>query len=170
MVDALGEELTYPDGLYQYIYMICFIHPIPIALAFYYEMYFSGLTGIILFMTSTNYWKKPYKKSIARILDMTCVNIFVPYHYYLAFSINNKILCLSLMSTGIMLYPISNYLQQPKNYYWSVACHCLMHCFIASSSCILFKDYYEINQLQYMSQTQYITQTQYMSQSHQIEL
>lgn len=137
-------ELTYPDGLYQKIYKICFIHPIHILAAFYYEMYFCGLTGIILFFTSANYWQKPYKKSIARILDMICVVIIVSYHYYLALSTSSKFLCIGLISAGIVMYPLSNYLQN-VNKYWSVICHCLLHCLISLSVCFIYKDYYENN-------------------------
>ena len=89
----LDEELTYPDGLYRYIYGICFTHPIHIFMAFYCELYSCGLMGIILFMTSMNYWQRPYKKSIARTLDMICVFIIVSYHYYLALFAMNKLLC-----------------------------------------------------------------------------
>jgi hypothetical protein len=137
-------ELTYPDGLYQYVYKVCFFHPVHIFAAFYYEMYFSGLLGIILFMTSTNYWQKPYKKSIARTLDIIFVRIIISQQYYLALLATNNMLCAGLVTAGILMYPLSNYLQN-KNNYWSVMCHCLVHLFISIGLCFMYKDYYENN-------------------------
>lgn len=137
-------ELTYPDGLYQYVYKVCFFHPVHIFAAFYYEMYFSGLLGILLFITSVNYWQKPYINSLARTLDVVCVHITIPHQYYLALYATNNRVCTGLVTAGILMYPLSNYLHH-KNNYLSVMCHCLLHLCISIGLCFMYKDYYDNN-------------------------
>ena len=123
------------------IYNVCFIHPLHISMAFYFEMYFSGILGLILFLTSTNYWKKPYTNSIARTIDVVCVHIIIPHQYYLSLFTANKLLCTGLMSVGILMYPLSNYFQN-KNIKVSAFCHCAMHICISISLCFMYQDYY----------------------------
>jgi hypothetical protein len=138
--------LAFPDGIYQWIFKICFLHPMHILLGFYYEMYLCGIMGIILFGSSLNYWKKPYVKSIARYFDMLCVFIIVPYHLYLSFYTDNKLLYTGLVITGIMMYPLSLYLQFICNYIKHAAlCHILLHICVSIGVCFIYRDFYEQN-------------------------
>ena len=138
--------LAFPDGIYQWIFKICFLHPIHIVLGFYYEMYLCGLMGIILFGSSLNYWKKPYVKSIARYFDMLCVFLIVPYHLYLSFYTDNKLLSTGFVITGILMYPLSLYFQFIHNYIKHAAiCHMLLHLCISIGVCFIYRNYYEQN-------------------------
>ena len=105
------KELAFPDGIYQYVYSHLILHPIYIILGFYYNMYLCSIGAIIIFITSINYWKAPLIKSFARKLDMTCVFIIMPCHYYLSFYATNKIVSSGMMTIGILNYPLSIYLQ-----------------------------------------------------------
>jgi len=144
----MEQELTYPEGIYHYIYRVCFFHWMHILSAFYYEMYLSGWMGITLFVTSLNYWKKPYRKSHSRTIDMICVHLIVPYQYYLSLFTTNKLICTGLMTIGILMYPLSNYYHkqnQPALIKISAFCHCGLHLFLSIGLCFMYKNYYDEN-------------------------
>ena len=136
------SELMYPDGIYQLIYSICFLHPLHIILAFYYEMYLSCWMGVTLFITSLNYWKKPIKNSLARTIDTICVHLIIPYQYYLSLFTTNKLLCTGLLTVGILMYPLSNYYYK-ENMKLSALCHCGLHMFLSIGLCCMYNNYYE---------------------------
>ena len=46
------DNLGYPDGIYQYIFKMCFLHPINISAGFYYGNPIGGAMGLALFGTS----------------------------------------------------------------------------------------------------------------------
>ena len=81
----MSNELAYPDGIYQYIYKMCFLHSINIFGGFYYGHKIGGTMGVFLCATSINYWKYPLKSSNRRTIDMIVANICVPYHIYISF-------------------------------------------------------------------------------------
>ena len=138
--------LAFPDGIYQWIFTISFLHPIHIILGFYYEMYLCGTMGIILFGTSVNYWYLPSITSFARYIDMTVAFTIVPYHLYLSFFTDNKIICTGFLIIGISMYPLSLFLQHKLNYIKRAAlCHCLLHFFISTGVCFVYRAYYEQN-------------------------
>jgi len=141
--DIIDNELIMPINEYKLIFKTCFCHIIHILLAFYYEMYLCGFMGIILIGTSLNYWRYPLKKSIRRFVDIIWVCITIPYHYYLSIQLTIKLSTI-LMSIGILMYPLSNYLlYKYKNYKYSAICHCALHVFVSIGACILYKDSYE---------------------------
>ena len=136
--------LAFPRGIYQLIFKTCFLHPIHIILGFYYEMYLCGIMGIILFGTSLNYWYNPNIKSLARYIDMIAAFTIVPYHLYLSFFTDNKIICTGILISGISMYPLSLFLQYNLNYIKRAAlCHCLLHIFVSIGVCFVYKAYYE---------------------------
>ena len=137
-------ELAFPDGIYQWVNTICFIHPIHITMGIYYEMYMCALMGMALFGTSFNYWRYPVTPSFARNIDMICAFSTVLYHYYLSVYTTNKLVCIGIGTTGILMYPTSLYLQHKHNYIKTAAFfHCLLHMFISLSACFIYRDYYE---------------------------
>jgi hypothetical protein len=139
-----GNELAFPSGIYQYVHTMCYIHPIHIILGFYYEMYLCGVMGFALFFTSFNYWRNPVIPSIRRNVDMFAAFTIVPYHYYLSLYTSNKLLCTGMGTTGIILYPVSLFLQHNYNYIKAAAfCHSLMHMCVSLSACFIYQDYYE---------------------------
>lgn len=143
---TIPSQLTYPEGVYNWIFIVCFLHPIHIGLAFRYNMYLCGTMGIILFGTSLNYWRKPYKNSFARYFDMMCVFVIVPYHYYLALFSTNKSITITLMTIGIVCYPISIIINHDLTRYNYVKCSALLHCFIhilvSIGCCFIYYNYY----------------------------
>ena len=136
------KELAFPDGIYQYVYSHLILHPIYIILGFYYNMYLCSIGAIIIFITSINYWKKPVIKSLARKIDMTCVCIIVPYHYYLSFYTTNKLVSSGMITIGILNYPLSIYLQNIQYIKTSAICHCLLHLFVSVGSSFMYHNYY----------------------------
>ncbi len=137
------HKLAFPDGIYQWVYTICFIHPIHITMGIYCEMYLCALMSLFLFGTSINYWRKPITPSFERTIDMVCVFTVIPYHFYLSLYATNKIVCIGFGTTGILLYPLSIYIQC-FNYIRAAAfCHCLLHIFISLSASFIYRDYYE---------------------------
>jgi len=139
-----NKQLAFPDGIYQWVQTICFVHPIHITFGFYYEMYLCAMMGIALFYTSFKYWQNPITPSFERNRDMICVFTIVPYHYYLSLYTTNNILCTSIGVTGILMYPLSLYLQHIHNYIKQAAiCHCLLHVFVSVSASLIYQDYYE---------------------------
>jgi hypothetical protein len=136
-------ELAFPDGIYQWVHTICYLHPIHISIGIYCEMYLCALMAIALFGTSFNYWRNPITPSLARNIDMFCAFTVVPYHYFLALYTTNKIICIGFGTTGILLYPLSIYIQQKHNYIRTAAiCHCLLHICISLSASFIYQDYY----------------------------
>jgi hypothetical protein len=137
-----NNELAFPDGIYQWVYSICFIHPIHISLGIYYEMYLCALWGGFMFCTSINYWRKPMVPSLERTVDMVCAFTIIPYHYYLSLYTTNKLLCTGIGTSGILFYILSVYIQH--NYIKTAAlCHCLLHMCISLSASFIYQDYYE---------------------------
>jgi hypothetical protein len=143
MVETV-DVLAFPDGIYQWVLIMCFTHPINITSGFYYEMYLCGTMGIVLFFSSLNYWRNPLKNSLARKIDMFCSFTIVSYHYYLCIFSFNKLLCISIISSGISMYPLSLYLHHKhKLVKQSALCHCLLHALIIIGVCFTYKDYYD---------------------------
>jgi hypothetical protein len=137
-------ELAFPDGIYQWVHTICFLHPIHISVGIYYEMYLCSIMGFALFCSSFNYWRIPMVPSVERTIDMFFAFTIVPYHYYLSLYTSNKLLCTGIGTTGIILYPISIYIQHNYNYIKTAALfHCLLHMSISLSACFIYQDYYE---------------------------
>lgn len=136
-------ELAFPDGIYQLVHTTCYIQLIHITVGIYYEMYLCALMGLVLFGTSFNYWRNPIIPSFARNVDMVCVFTLLPYNSYLFLYTTNKLVCIGLSATGIILYPTSLYLQHKHNYIEAAAiCHCLLHMFLSLSACFTYQDYY----------------------------
>jgi len=78
------SELGYPDGIYQYFFNICFLHPINICAGFYYKNPIGGTMGLALFGTSLNYWRYPLITSYRRKMDIVVAFVSVSYHIYLS--------------------------------------------------------------------------------------
>ena len=136
------KEFIFPDGIYQYLYSILVFHIIHIILGFYYNMYLCSTGAIIIFMTSINYWKKPVIKSFARKVDIVCVCIIVPYHYYLSFYTTNKIVSSGIMTIGILNYLLGVYFYNIQYIKTSAMCHCLLHIFVSIGCSFMYHDYY----------------------------
>jgi hypothetical protein len=145
----MTDELGYPDGIYQYIYNMCFLHSINIFTSFYYGQKFCGLLGMMLCFTSFNYWKYPLIKSKRRTVDMVVANIAISYHIYLSFFTKNRVLCSGLLITGSSMYPISIVINDKyKNYEIAAFCHCLLHLFIIMGVSFTYRDYYLQNTIE----------------------
>ena len=102
--------LGYPDGIYQYIFKMCFLHPINIYAGFYYGNFIGGAMGLALFGSSLNYWRHPLIDSYRRTVDMVVVFIVVPYHIYLS---TNRLLCTGPLVFGL---PSDCYLTYRQSY------------------------------------------------------
>lgn len=155
----MTNELAYPDGMYQYIYRMCFLHSINIGASVYYNHKIGSVMGLMLFATSINYWRNPCMTSKRRTIDIITANICVPYHIYLSFYTQNKLLCSGLLLTGSSMYPISiwfnkykyykfftsRYIRPLEGYKIATFCHCLLHLFVILGSSFIYRDYYLYN-------------------------
>jgi hypothetical protein len=137
----MSDELGLPDGVYQYVYRMCFLHPINIYAGFYYGHRIGGTMGIILFGSSINYWRYPLLKSKRRTFDMCVANICVPYHIYISFYTKNKLLCSGTLLAGVSMYPIS-FLCSKYNKKIGGIFHCLLHLFVILGATFTYRDYY----------------------------
>lgn len=140
--DLSHKELAYPDGIYQYILKMCCFHPINIFAGFYYGNPLGGTMGVLLLMTSVNYWRKPLMNSVRRYIDMAVAFTTVPYHMYLSLFTTNKLLCAVPIVTGALSYPFSIWLQK-KNYIKTAAFfHCVLHGLTIAGVTLTYRDYY----------------------------
>ena len=78
------DELGYPDGIYQKLFKICYIHPIGIFAGIYYGSPLATILSIMLSLTSINYWRYPLITSIRRTIDMIVAFTAISYHIYLS--------------------------------------------------------------------------------------
>jgi len=136
----MSDELGYPDGLYQYIYKMCFLHPINICAGFYYGNPIGGAMGLALFGTSLNYWRYPLVKSYRRTIDMVVAFISVPYHIYLSSKTTNKLLCMGPLIFGSAMYPVSILLTKYNYTGTGALCHCLLHLSVIAGVSFTYRD------------------------------
>ena len=134
------DELGYPDGLYQYIYKMCFLHPINICAGFYYGNPIGGAMGVALFGTSLNYWRYPLVKLYRRTIDMVVAFISVPYHIYLSSKTTNKLLCMGPLVFGSVMYPVSIFLCKYKYFGTGAFCHCFLHLSVIAGVSFTYRD------------------------------
>ena len=137
-----SDELAYPDGIYQYILNMCFFHPINIIAAFYYGNPICGTMGIVLSITSVNYWRNPLMNSTRRYIDMVVAFIAVPYHIYLSLFTTNKLLCAVPIISGALAYPFSIWLEQKKYIKTAAFFHCVLHALVILGATMTYRDYY----------------------------
>ena len=136
--------LSYPEGIYNWIFLICFIHPIHIVFAIYYKFYLCCFIDILLFITSLNHWKYPLLKSKNRYIDIYTAILAISYHYYLSIIYYISISTI-LMSIGILLYPFNTYLYNYNYIKLSALCHCLLHILISLGACFIYIYLYNFN-------------------------
>jgi hypothetical protein len=136
-----NDVLCYPEGIYNWVFNICFIHLIHISLAFYNGLYMCGIMGIVLFSTSINYWRLPLMNSYRRFVDICVALTSIVYHYYLSFMTNN-IIAQILISIGIVMYPLNYYLHYQNYIKVSALCHCSLHTFISLGANFIYIYYY----------------------------
>ena len=134
-------DLAYPDGVYQYIFYTCFLHPIGISAAFYYGNTTAGILSIILSSTSFMYWYKPLMNSYRRYIDITAACFVVLYHLYISLYTKNKIICAGLILFGMSMYPFSIYLTKLNKIKSAAICHCLIHVFCVCGAISTYYDY-----------------------------
>lgn len=134
------NNLSYPDGLYQYILKMCAFHPINIVAGFYYGNKIGGTMGIMLMASSINFWRYPLKKSVRRYSDMIIAFITVPYHIYLSLFTKNKLLCAGPMICGSLMYPISVWLERKQYIKSAVFCHCALHGLVVTGATMIYRD------------------------------
>jgi hypothetical protein len=135
-----NDDLGYPDGIYQYIFKMCFLHPINICAGFYYGNPIGGAMGLALFGTSLNYWRYPVVKSYRRIMDMAVAFIAVPYHIYLSTKTTNKLLCMGPLVFGSAMYPVSLGFNWYKYFGTEAFCHCLLHLSVIAGATFTYRD------------------------------
>jgi hypothetical protein len=132
--------LGFPDGIYQYIFKMCFLHPINICAGFYYGNYIGGAMGVALFGTSLNYWRYPLIDSYRRTVDMAVAFISVPYHIYLSTQTTNRLLCAGPLVFGSVMYPVSKVFYRYKYFGYAAACHCLLHLLVIAGATLTYRD------------------------------
>ena len=132
--------LGYPDGIYQYIFKMCFLHPINIYAGFYYGNFIGGAMGVALFGSSLNYWRHPLIDSYRRTVDMAIAFISVPYHIYLSTKTTNRLLCTGPLVFGSVMYPVSKVFYRYKYFGYGAACHCLLHLSVIAGATLTYRD------------------------------
>ncbi len=142
----LSDDLAYPDGIYQYILKMCFFHPINIIAGFYYGNPIGGTMGLVLCMTSINYWRNPLMNSARRYIDMAIAFIAVPYHIYLSLFTTDKLLCAGTIILGALAYPFSIWLEQKKYIKTAAFFHCVLHGLVIAGATLTYRDYYIYSQ------------------------
>ncbi len=139
----MDDELGYPDGIYQNIFITTlFVHPIHIFAGFYYDMPLCGIMGITLYGTSLNYWKYPRMGSKRRTIDMIVAKSSILYHLYLSLYTSNKLLTFIPIFFGSSFYFCSIYLHKKSYIKYAATLHCLLHLFVSIGACFTYRDYY----------------------------
>ena len=136
------DELGYPDGIYQKLFKVCYIHPIGIFAGIYYGSPLATILSIMLSLTSINYWRYPLITSIRRTIDMIVAFTAISYHIYLSLSTENKILCMGLLILGAMMYPISLVINTYGYHQIGYIFHCFIHIFVLMGAIFTYRDYY----------------------------
>lgn len=134
--------LSYPHGIYQKIfYTTLFLHPIHISSAFYYNNPHCGWMGILLYMTSLNFWRYPEMNSYSKMIDCIVARGSIGYHVYLSFYTSNKSITTLPMLAGISFYVVSTHLYLTNKRY-AAYCHCLLHILVSMGAIFTYRDYY----------------------------
>jgi hypothetical protein len=135
------DKLSYPDGIYQYIFRTAlFVGPTHILTGLYYGMNHCSLIGMALYATSLNYWKYPLMDSYARKIDMVVAKCSVAYHLYLSFFTSNMLITTLPICIGSGLYFLSLYLEK-KNWTKTAAlCHCGLHVLVSIGASCIYRD------------------------------
>jgi len=136
------DELGYPDGVYQYIHKMYFLHSLNIYAAMHYGHKKSALFATLLTLSSFNYWRYPLLKSTRRKIDLLVSRFVVPYHVYLSFFTTNKLICSGPLLFGCMMYPVSIVFYNKQKYKMGAFCHCLLHICSMIGACFTYRDYY----------------------------
>ena len=136
------DELGYPDGIYQKVFKVCYIHPIGIFAGIYYGSPLATILSIMLSLTSINYWRYPLITSIRRTIDMIVAFTAITYHIYLSLSTENKILCIGLLILGSIMYPISLVINTYGYHQIGYIFHCFIHIFVLMGAVFTYRDYY----------------------------
>jgi len=139
------NDLAYPDGVYQYIYYTCFLHPICISAAFYYGNITAGILSIILSSTSFMYWYRPLMNSYIRYIDITTACFVVLYHLYISLYTKKKMICTGLILFGMSMYPFSIYLFKLNKIKSAAICHCLIHILCSLGALLTYYNYSQSN-------------------------
>jgi hypothetical protein len=136
------DELGYPDGIYQYIHKMYFLHSLNVSTALYYGHKKGAFFAFLLSLSSYNYWRYPLLNSTRRKIDLVVSRFVVPYHIYLSFFTTNTLICSGPLIFGSIMYPVSIVFYNKQKYKMGAFCHCLLHICSMIGACFTYRDYY----------------------------
>ena len=136
------HNYVYPDKTYsRHLLYSSLITLIPGLYALFRKYYDFGIIHIAIVLTSINYWRDPKISSWRRYVDILVVNGGICYTIFRSIKCTNQILFLTFLSVGIVLYALSKYFNNIKNYDLSVDCHMGLHIIINMGYMILYNAY-----------------------------
>ena len=105
--------------------------------AIYCQRYFLSVWEFAGFLSSVLYWRKP-TYGLRRNIDICIIQIAIFTHLYFAWVNDVWYRYVSILSFGLLLYPISHVLQYNGYLRESMICHCVLHCVAFLSSNTLY--------------------------------
>ena len=91
-----------------------------------------------IFLTSLNHWRDPIYYSWRRKFDITCVRTALVYLLIIAYKSQYYKYFYTLIILSVSCYPVSNYCDKKKLYWFSIYIHCMLHILANIAILILF--------------------------------
>jgi hypothetical protein len=105
--------------------------------ALYKKYYLLALCGVVVFLTSINYWRKP-TNSWQYYIDIITVRFGILYHIYRAYMAQYMVEFYAIMFVVLNFYPLSVYCKQIKNSKISTFSHCIFHIMLNIACVVLY--------------------------------
>ena len=130
-------DSTLPPIYSKIIFYVTFVMIGTFTYAFYKKYYLLALCGVVVFLTSINYWRKP-TNSWKLYIDIITVRFGILYHIYKAYMAQYMVESYAIAFVAINFYPLSVYCEKIKNYKVYIVSHCLFHILLNLACVILY--------------------------------
>ncbi len=97
-----------------------------------------AIMPLIVFLTSLNYWRNPFDRSMRRFVDVMAVLICATCQIYLARNLSNYSTYIKLSIIGFAFYPIARLMKYHKHPWKSVISHSVMHVVCNVANIVLY--------------------------------
>jgi hypothetical protein len=126
-----------PSEYYNILWRTSWFGIISFIFALYKEFYDFAFLGILVFLTSINYWKYPIN-NWRRKVDMFTVQFGITYQIIKAYYVKDNYYYYSILSFALSFYIFSLYFSKKNKLWLSTVSHSLLHFFGNISNVVLY--------------------------------